>query len=146
MDVLQLLKNELRERQGELRQLTPACIKEASGTEWLSRAQAHLSLEKDYLLPELFAVCSKAELSLVRLASDIEVLSSMLLGLRSAKTVKLEKIHAFALAWDGHVELVEDRILPLMRQKIATADREELYDSLQDAKMELRLASVELAM
>jgi hypothetical protein len=144
MDVLQLLKNELKERQNEV----GAFMEGSSLQEWPQTARhlkAHLTLELEYLLPELAAVSPKHDTALQRLEADLMALRLHLNRMGLDQNPSPASVLELRDALDRHVFLIEDRILPLMRQRISTADREELYDALQDAKQDIIRATLELA-
>ncbi len=144
MDVLQLLKNELKERQNDVVNFH----ENDAGQDWKYVARhlkGHLTLELDFLLPELAAVSPKQDAPLLRLEADLIALRQKLSNLGEDKKPSKDLVRELREALDRHVLQIEDRILPLMRQRISTADREELYDALQDAKQDIMRTTIGLA-
>jgi|GEM_PF-3116641 len=144
MDVLQLLKNELKERQNDM----SSFISGVAGQSWQQVAnhlKAHLILELEYLMPELAAVSPKQDTALQRLEIDLINLKQFLDSLGMDKKPGHNLLLNLRDTLDRHVVLIEDRILPLMRQRISTSDREELYDAMQDAKHDIIRATMGLA-
>lgn len=146
MDVLQLLKNELKERQSDVSAFIDGPSAHQNWAQIARHLKAHLTLELEYLLPELAAVSPKQDAALQRLETDLVALRILLDSLGLDQNPESTKVIELRDALTRHGQLIEDRILPLMRQRISTADREELYDALQDAKQDIIRSTLELAM
>lgn len=146
MDVLQLLKNELKERQSDVSAFIDGPSAHQNWSQIARHLKAHLTLELEYLLPELAAVSPKQDAALQRLETDLVGLRMQLDSLGLDLNPETVKVMAFRDALTRHGQLIEDRILPLMRQRISTADREELYDALQDAKQDIIRSTIGMAM
>ncbi len=140
MDVLQLLKLELKERAADLASLISHTPGKKSVNTILARLRAHLSLETVYLLPELTAISFKNDLVVSKLESELLVIQE-LLTLASEGDQTLEVWQKLNQAFAAHAQSIEERALPFMRQKITTAEREELFHVLQDAKQDLMMAA-----
>ena len=125
MDALQLIKNEIRELQTRLR--APLLPKGNQEQNLLNRhVSEFLQFERDYLLPELKAVCLPKDPVIERVDAELAgLLRAVSGGMQWSK--QIEEI-------DTHLRGIEERILPLMRQKISTQEREELYESFCDAR------------
>jgi hypothetical protein len=146
MDVLQLLKNELKERQSDVSAFIDGPSSHQNWSQIARHLKAHLTLELEYLLPELAAVSPKQDAALQRLETDLVGLRLQLNAMGLDDNPATEQVVDFREALNRHGQLIEDRILPLMRQRISTADREELYDALQDAKQDIIRSTLGLAM
>jgi hypothetical protein len=146
MDVLQLLKNELKERQSDVSAFIDGPTTHQNWSSIAGHLKAHLTLELEYLLPELAAVSPKQDAALQRLETDLVGLRMQLDGIGLDDRPPAEQVVELRDALARHGQLIEDRILPLMRQRISTADREELYDALQDAKQDIIRSTLGLAM
>ena len=146
MDVLQLLKMELKERSVDLASLLEQTPGPRSVATILARLRAHLSLETIYLLPELTAISFKNDLVVGKLESELLVLHNLLAKLSEVDGGP-EDWRQLYQAFSVHAQTIEERALPFMRQKITTAEREELFHVLQDAKQDLiKASSVEQVM
>ncbi|MDQ3234446.1 MAG: hypothetical protein M3Q07_21800 [Pseudobdellovibrionaceae bacterium] len=145
MDVLQLLKNELKERQSDVSAFIDGPSAYQNWAQIARHLKAHLTLELEYLLPELAAVSPKQDAVLQRLETDLVNLRLQLNALGFDNNPKPDQVTDLRDAMGRHVALIEDRILPLMRQRISTADREELYDAMQDAKQDIIRSTLGLA-
>jgi hypothetical protein len=145
MDVLQLLKNELKERQSDISAFIDGPSAHQNWAQIARHLKAHLTLELEYLLPELAAVSPKQDAALQRLEADLVSLRLQLDSLGLDHNPEIVQVIALRDAFTRHGQLIEDRILPLMRQRISTADREELYDALQDAKQDIIRSTLGLA-
>lgn len=145
MDVLQLLKNELKERQSDVSAFIDGSSAHQNWAQTARHLKAHLTLELEYLLPELAAVSPKQDAALQRLETDLVALRLQLDRMGFDENPEPALVVELRDALDRHVQLIENRILPLMRQRISTADREELYDALQDAKQDIIRSTLELA-
>lgn len=130
MDVLQLLKSEFREIRSELSTLMKPETNETKRKKILGAFGAHLAWESDYLLPELTHIATRGDALLEKYQQSLRQLSE-LNGKAAEKTSDIVNV------FDAHKEIVEEKILPFMRQKIPTVDREELYHVFADAKQEL---------
>lgn len=130
MDVLQLLKSEFRERKSELSSLEKPELNDAERKKILTALNAHLAWESEFLLPELMHIASRGESLLDRYDQSLKRLHELCL---KKSDTGLHVVEAFA----SHTDIVEDKILPYMRQKIPTSDREELYHVFADAKQEV---------
>jgi hypothetical protein len=138
MDVLQLIKAELKDQTRHFQSALAPHAKTAEQRRSMAFVRAFLQLESEYLLPELTAVAPNEPL-VTKMYQDVGQLRSHFeaweeSGERSAIAV-LEGHYS------QHAQWIEDRILPLMRQKISTVEREELYHVLLDAKQDLEPAS-----
>ncbi len=132
MDVLQLLKSEFRERKADLDYLKDPSTKDGVRKSIRKALNTHLAWESGYLLPELSHLASKGDGLLDRYEQSLRRLDSL-----SAGQSDVEVAEAFVT----HTEIVEEKVLPFMRQKIPTAEREELYHVFADAKQELLASS-----
>lgn len=130
MDVLQLLKAEFRSRKSDLADLSQPTINEASKAAILSRLNVHLAWEAEFLLPELSVIATHGDALLEKYQQGLKRLQIMGHN-RSQDGAELLE------AFERHTETVEEKILPFMRQKIPTVEREELYHVFADAKQEL---------
>ncbi len=146
MDVLQLLKNELKERQSDVSAFIDGPTTHQNWSQIAGHLKAHLTLELEYLLPELAAVSPKQDAVLQRLETELVNLRMQLDALGFDDSPETSKVAELRDALLRHGQLIEDRILPLMRQRISTADREELYDALQDAKQDIIRSTIGMAM
>ena len=139
MDVLQLLKAEFRSRKSDLAELSQATQSSTQKAAILSRLNVHLAWESEFLLPELSVIATHGDALLEKYQRSLKRLQSLCLDKSQDGTELLE-------AFDQHIEIVEEKILPFMRQKIPTVEREELYHVFVDAKQELlNTRSVEFA-
>jgi hypothetical protein len=145
MDVLQLLKNELKERQSDVSAFVDGPSAHQNWAQIARHLKAHLTLELEYLLPELAAVSPKQDNALQRLETDLVALRLQLDAMGLDSNPATTQLTEFRQALTRHGLLIEDRILPLMRQRISTADREELYDAMQDAKQDIVRSTLGLA-
>ncbi|MES2746656.1 MAG: hypothetical protein V4655_14580 [Bdellovibrionota bacterium] len=130
MDVLQLLKAEFRERKSELSALEKPETSDAAKKKILGALNAHLAWESEYLLPELSHIASRGDVLFDKYQQSLSELNTMS---RKKGQDDLDLLKAF----NSHTFIVEEKILPYMRQKIPTIDREELYHVFADAKQEL---------
>jgi hypothetical protein len=146
MDVLQLLKNELKERQSDVSAFIDGPSAHQNWAQIARHLKAHLTLELEYLLPELAAVSPKQDAVLQRLEAELVALRLKLDAMGLDQTPEADSVRELREALTRHGQFIEDRILPLMRQRISTADREELYDALQDAKQDIIRSTLGLAM
>jgi hypothetical protein len=138
MDVLQLIKAELKEQTRHFQNALVSHQAKAAERRSMALVQSFLRLESEYLLPELTAVVPQDPL-LSKMYQDLEVLRSHLEAWEgSGERAKIVLLQEHFIQ---HAQWVEDRILPLIRQKISTAEREELYHVLLDAKQDLEPAS-----
>ncbi|MBC7533054.1 MAG: hypothetical protein H7318_15890 [Oligoflexus sp.] len=130
MDVLQLLKAEFRSRKSDLADLSQPTINDSAKDAILSRLKVHLSLEAEFLLPELSVIANHGDALLEKYQQGLKRLQTMCRGKSQNDAELLE-------AFERHTETVEEKILPFMRQRIPTVEREELYHVFADAKQEL---------
>lgn len=129
MDVLQLLKAEFRQRRSELSALDSPEAGDELKSMVLAALQAHLAWESDFLLPELTHISSRGDVLFQKYQQSLGRMSQVVC---KSEYNGEEVQRAFA----SHTDIVEEKILPLMRQKIPTIDREELYHVFADAKHE----------
>jgi hypothetical protein len=139
MDVLQLLKAEFRSRKSDLADLLKPAMEGPIRAAILSRLDVHLAWESEFLLPELSVIATHGDALLEKYQQGLKRLQSICHDKSQDGAELLE-------AFERHTELVEEKILPFMRQKIPTVEREELYHVFVDAKQELlSTRSVEFA-
>ena len=134
MDVLQLLKSELRERRSELSGLGSPEPNDATRRSIRSALSVHLAWESEFLLPELSHVAPQGEAILDRYQQSLK-------RLRELAGKKSQNDSDVLDAFSTHTDIVEEKVLPFMRQKIPTAEREELYHVFADAKQEMMATS-----
>ena len=130
MDILQLLKAEFRSRKSDLADLSQPTTDDSAKDAILSRLKVHLSWEAEFLLPELSVIATHGDALLEKYQQ----------GLKRLQTICREKSQNDAElleAFERHTETVEEKILPFMRQRIPTVEREELYHVFADAKQEM---------
>ncbi len=134
MDVLQLLKAEIRDRKAELEALA-AQASAAERKETVKKAiLTHVAWEMEFLLPEVSHIASGSDAILERYSQSLDQVKLTLAEIeRDSSRV--------AQSFASHAEIVEEKLLPLMRQKIPTAEREELYHVFADAKQEMMATS-----
>lgn len=130
MDVLQLLKAEFRERKSELSVLDNPETGIEAKKKALTALHAHLAWESEFLLPELTHIANRGDALLEKYEQSLGRLAAIT---REAS----QEGGAIRGAFESHTDIVEEKILPYMRQKIPTLDREELYHVFADAKQEL---------
>ncbi len=139
MDVLQLLKAEFRSRKAELADLSQLSGKDSVKTAILMRLNVHLAWETEFLLPELSLIANHRDVLLKRYQQGLR-------NLQSLCSDKCQDGAELLESFTRHSETVEDKILPFMRQKIPTGEREELYHVFVDAKQQLlNMRTVEFA-
>ncbi|RYE47752.1 MAG: hypothetical protein EOP48_21400 [Sphingobacteriales bacterium] len=139
MDVLQLLKAEFRSRKAELANLSQTAQNSKEKSAILSRLNVHLAWESEFLLPELSVIATHGDALVEKYQQSLKRLQSLCLEKSQDGAELLE-------AFERHIDIVEEKILPFMRQKIPTVDREELYHVFIDAQQELlKSRSVEFA-
>jgi hypothetical protein len=132
MDVLQLLKTEFRSRKSDLAELSETVRSPAEKAAILSRLNIHLVWEAEFLLPELSVIATHGDALLEKYQQGLKRLQIMC---RDKSQNDTDLLDAFA----RHTETVEEKILPFMRQRIPTVEREELYHVFADAKHELQI-------
>jgi hypothetical protein len=130
MDVLQLLKAEFRERKVELSALEKPETSETAKRSILRALDAHLAWEAEFLEPELRHVIGRGDTLFDRYRQSLN-------DLKISGREKDQKVSDLLKAFDKHRMIVEEKVLPFMRQKISTSEREELYHVFVDAKQEL---------
>lgn len=146
MDVLQLLKTELKERLAELTLLAEGSETQGLRIGILGRLKAYLNLEVSYLLPELIELSPKNEALFARISNELQEMLEQVALLDANNSLDNARVQALRSSFMAHMQSIEDRILPLMRQRITTAEREELFHVLEDAKQDLmKAAALELA-
>ncbi|MBC7661671.1 MAG: hypothetical protein H7249_18395 [Chitinophagaceae bacterium] len=139
MDVLQLLKAEFRSRKSDLAELAQPQLASSTKAAILSRLNVHLAWEAEFLLPELSVIATHGDALLEKYQQNLKLLQSLCLDKSQDGAELLE-------AFNRHTDIVEEKILPFMRQKIPTVEREELYHVFEDARQELlNTRSVEFA-
>ncbi len=134
MDVLQLLKAEIRDRKAELSAIAASPAKKESFLALKKSFVTHVAWEAEYLLPELSHILSETDPLLEKYLQSLKRTKESLAALELSAA---DLTHAFT----AHAEIVEEKLLPLMRQKIPTVDREELYYVFADAKQEMLATS-----
>lgn len=138
MDVLQLLKAEFKDRVADMTFL----LNEDPGQDMqaiLERICVHLAWEANFLFPELAAISSGNDTFLTRYSQSLQDLRVQAELCRKEKGAEVCK--ELAAQFLKHNQWVEDKVITLMRQKIPTAEREELYHVFADAKHDLTLSS-----
>ena len=130
MDVLQLLKAEFRERKSELSVLDNPETDVEAKKKVLNALRAHLAWESEFLLPELTHIANRGDALLEKYERSLGRLAAIS---REAS----QEGGLIRGAFESHTDIVEEKILPYMRQKMPTLDREELYHVFADAKQEL---------
>lgn len=146
MDVLQLLKTEIKERLAELTLLAEDAQSRALRLGVLRRLKAYLQLGESYLLPELMELSPKNDALFVRISGDLIQMQESVSALENDPDLDKGRLSDLRHRFLEHSQSIEDKILPLMRQKITTAEREELFHVLQDAKQDLmKAAAMEVA-
>lgn len=146
MDVLQLLKTELKERLAELTLLAESSQSRTLRLGIMARLKAYLHLGVSFLLPELVELSPKNEALFTRISADLTCMRDLIADLDRDDEIDQSRFQELRLLFTAHSQDIEDRILPLMRQRITTAEREELFHVLQDAKQDLmKAASMEMA-
>lgn len=130
MDVLQLLKAEFRSRKSDLADLSQPTINDSTRDAIMSRLKVHLSWEAEFLLPELSVIATHGDALLERYQQGLKQLQAMC---RNKSQNDAELLEVF----ERHNQTIEEKILPFMRQRIPTVEREELYHVFADAKQEL---------
>jgi hypothetical protein len=133
MDVLQVLKTEFKER---IVDLGDACA--LAG--WISRFEFHLALESEFLLPELQAVSGPDSGLYRRFELELESMAIQLSSLRDGKS-ESDPREGLKKMFLNHFAFVEEKIFPLMRQKISTVDREALVSVVEEFRAEFKSVS-----
>ncbi len=134
MDVLQLLKAEFKDRTLDMNFVLDG----ASGShtkEILNRVCVHLAWEAQFLFPELAAISLSNDAVLNRYTQSLQDLRRQ--AQLSLTDPSGEVTKELAQRFLKHSHWVEDKVMTLMRQKIPTAEREELYHVFADAKQDL---------
>lgn len=137
MDVLQLLKAEFKDRVADM-----AFLLEDNGQDKqaiLERVCVHLAWEANFLFPELAAITNSSEAVLTRYTQSLQDLRRQAEICRGDQGIECSK--ELASQFLRHNQWVEDKVLTLMRQRIPTAEREELYHVFADAKQDLTASS-----
>lgn len=130
MDVLQLLKAEFRSRKSDLADLSQPTLGDPAKNAILTRLSVHLAWEAEFLLPELSVIATHGDALLEKYQQGLKSLQVLCQDKSQDGAELLE-------TFDRHSVTVEEKILPFMRQKIPTVEREELYHVFVDAKQEL---------
>lgn len=147
MDVLQLVKNQ----HGRIRALCESLQNAEAVTEkrkifgqLSALTTVHLRLEADYLFPEVTAVepssAKFVEDSLLRhkhLVNDLKSLEKKVNKRpQGSKEALAKSINMLSTDLKTHLVVVEDEMLPRIRQSISTQEREDLGEVLMDVLTE----------
>lgn len=147
MDVLQLIKKQhdmIRALGKGLGGVATVTDRRKLYTRLAGVVAVQMKIEEEYLLPEVTAVDASArrvaEANLSRhhdLRNQMKVLEKAVN--KRPQPAKDEVESQFNVLWSNlkfHLTLVEDELLPRIRQRIPTQDREDLGEALQDVLAE----------
>ncbi len=139
MDILQVLKAEFKERTSDL--VSSQCVDSA----WVSRFECHLAMEAEFLLPEVQAICDTEYSVCQRLERELLGLLDMFREFCESSQSE-QQLALFTEKFLEHTAFVEEKVFPLMRQKISTPEREALVAVIDDLKTEFLVRAANLAM
>ena len=135
MDVLQLLKAEFRDRAADMSYLLSE-DKKRDAQAMFQKLCVHIAWESQFLFPELAAISAAGDSVLNRYMQSLQALrkqTQVCLDGDSMPSTGRELAELFL----KHSLWVEEKVFPLMRQKIPTGDREDLYHVFVDAKQDI---------
>ncbi len=150
MDVLFLMKSEHDLIRGQLQEFESSKTAKAAKKAFESLEGLvgyYLTLEKDYIYPEIIGLFSGAERLVERgLCRQKEITDRMIelsevFSKKSAKTLK-SQTKAFSELTREHLEILEERLMPELRSRIDTSDREDLGQVFLDVKQEWSSAAI----
>ncbi|SME89546.1 hypothetical protein [Pseudobacteriovorax antillogorgiicola] len=142
MDVLQYLKTwnqEVIGLAGELLNASPD-TREQKWTALKREILSRSALDKNYLLPEVLELSHQGSY-LASLAQDsLDKLETMIRDIELIGSSRIDGVEkAFApllAALTSYTELMAEKVMPLIRAKMSTSDREDLYELFQDVSGE----------
>lgn len=90
-------------------------------------------LEREFLHPEVADVSKIAKQTVAKLEASLVSLLKLIRGLDDVIQIDLDQLQSLHTEFSLHLELQHDKLLPLIRQHLSTAEREELTHVIEDA-------------
>lgn len=143
MDVLHFMKEEYSAIRSDLPRLAPGdVVKSLSGPalkRFMSRLELVVRVGSDLILPEVLDASQAATAAVAMLAEDqLKALSRFVSAFRKSSELSDQKRNEIFRKVSAHVEQMEKAVLPLVREMLPTAVREDIGEIALDYREDLR--------